>query len=221
MAIVAQFQPSPSPRPFSALKNEVAGFVKMPDDPEALNVAGNAIRSAIRHYNTKTWKWNLVYQDIVLVADGWNYDLSNQVKEPRYAELLDSNGYSVGRLRYQDPRTFLEDNYPVTAAGTPTVYTLMDHHQYGTLQVNIAPTATAIASTPTLRLWHYKRIQHPQADADNLNVPSEVEAGILWKAKAEIAMVFDPKKYELALNEHREQWKLLRADNSDEQHDWE
>lgn len=221
MPVVSVHTPSPGARTFGQLKNELARYVKMPTDSEALSVCGDAIVDAIRYYNAKTWKWNITYQDITLVVNTADYDLSSQVKEPRYAELLDASGNSVSRLKYQDPRSFLEWNFPITASGSPDCYTLMNNHATGTLTVNYAPTTDFITSYPTLRLWYYRRIQHPTADSDEIDVPSEAEGGIIWKAKALVTQVYDPKKVQLAEQEHAERWRLLRADNSDEQHDWE
>ena len=62
-----------------------------------LAVAADAIHDAIRFYNTKTWKWNLVYQDITLVQSQYDYSLDQTVKEPRHVEVWDTSMRVVGR----------------------------------------------------------------------------------------------------------------------------
>lgn len=221
MPVVSGYTPSPSARTFGELKAELARYIKMPTDPEALAVAGDCVLDAIRFYNTKTWKWGLVYLDITLVADNAEYDLLGDTKEPRYAELLDSANRAASRLRYQDPRSFLEANFPITSSGEASAYTLMNVHETGTLRLDTPPSAAFITTYPTLRFWYYRRIQHPAADGDVIDVPSEVEGGIVAKGKSLLCQIYDKARVGIAENEHAQRWQLIHRDNVMETRDWE
>jgi hypothetical protein len=90
-AIATNWSPSPGNKNFGKLKLEVARYILMPDDPEALDLAGDGITDALRFVNTMEWSWTLATDDITLVADTQDYQGPADFHKPRAAVFLDSN----------------------------------------------------------------------------------------------------------------------------------
>lgn len=216
------WSPSPGTRSFATLKTVVARYVLMPDDEEGLAVAGDGINDAIRELNLERWYWALVSQDLTLAADDSDYTLNTAFSMPRAAELLDSSSNPVRRMAFMDWKTFTMSYPKRDTSGSPEVYTIRNVHDDGLVQLSAPPSSSFVSSYPTLRVHYYKRIAILSGNADEIDVPSEVELYVTWSAKRYIAAIFDQNKLALADTMASRAWKALRRKNTIESDsDWD
>lgn len=204
---------TPAPRAFSTLKTDVARYVLLPNDTDALTVAADAINDAIHRLNTEIWQWNMTYQDISLSADTAEYSLSAAFKAPRHAHFLDVSGNYRASLDYWGPKSFDLEFPSITASGDPQGYTVYNHLDTGNITLTPAPSSAFVASYPTLRMRYYARTQKLANAADVLAVPAEVEPFILWQAKAYMAATYDPSKIGYAQGQAEQLFRALKRDN--------
>jgi hypothetical protein len=212
--VVGSSSPTPAVRAFSDLKNEVARYVKAPNDTDALAAAGSCINNAIRRLNTRAWQWSLTYQDITLAASDASYSLAAAFKAPRHAELLDSSGNAKMRLDWALPKNFLEQFEDRSTNGDPHAYTVLNFQDAGELLLSAPPSSSFVSAYPTLRLWYFPRLQVLAGDSDVMDeCPSEVELFVTWYAKAEMAATYDPGLASYAAGEWRSAWQALVRDD--------
>jgi len=213
---------TPGLRTFSSLKDEVARYVMGPDDTEVLAVAGMGINNALRRMNLRTWYWMLDYTDITLTASTADYNLPANFKAARNLWLLDSASAAAGQIGYLDPKTF-DLTYSVQGGttGSPCAYTVYSFLDTFQLSFNIPCSTAFIASYPTARLRFHARTPVLVNNTDTAALPSEAELYVLWYAKFETAMQFDPEKSRTAKSESEQVWQMLvRDDNEHHFHDW-
>ena len=219
--VVGSWSPSPSTRQRSTLTAEVARYVMLPNDTDAITVAADGINDAIRKYNTYLWQSSLTYQDITLVADTAGYDLSNPFNAPRHAELLDASGDPSSILSWMDPKTFGISYTDGSGSGSPQTYTCYNADADGVLSLNIAPDSSYVSAYPTLRLRYYAKVAYLSNAGDYFDGPSEVESFLCWHAKAYVASIYDPSKAAYADRKADEFWTLLKRREAVEQlKDW-
>ena len=221
VVVTGSASPTPGTSTFATLKSRVARYVLSPDSSDVTAIAADAIRDAVNEINTRRWNWNLVYQDVVLVADDADYDLATPFKGPFKAELLDSNNKCLGYLGWMDNHQFLREYSQRDTSGDPYHYTVENPHEYGQVVLSAPPSSSFVASYPTLRLWFYRRVQPQVYDSDLLDIPSEVESYIEWQAKAYLASEYDPSKLSYAQSRADRLWaKLQRDDVTNDLGDW-
>jgi hypothetical protein len=97
---------TPRTRTFGELKVMGARYVLLPQDTEALEVAGDGVKEGINKLNMRSWGFNLTYDDITFSADEEDYALSSGFKKPYHFELNDTSGNPSSRLYFRDPKTF-------------------------------------------------------------------------------------------------------------------
>ena len=216
------WQSTPPTDTLTTLQRAVAGYVLMPTDDEVLDTASLGIRRAIDRLNTRTWNWNLVYQDITFVAGTQEYTLQNQFKAPRNLELRRTDGTPYARLVFQPWGTFLkESNYNGTSSN-PECYTINNDNIYGTLRLDASPASSFVAQYPTGRLWYYKRVPYPETSNNSLNVPSEAVQYIQYAAEGLTADRYAPEKAQPAYMRAERAYRDLIADDCHgRQSDWE
>lgn len=209
VVVSGSFTPSPGTVACSVLEADIASYVNAPNSSRALAKAEDFIGVAVAKLNTVLWPWMIVYQDITLVADTSDYDLASAFLAPRKAELRDGNGFPVSLLTYSDPKTFSRDHYDRKTSGTSCTYTVENAHEYGTVTLDIPPSAGFVASYPTLRLRYYQKVQPCDGSVTSLNVPHEVAMWVSWYAKAQMAAHFDPPKVGAAQAMANDMWRQL------------
>lgn len=196
---------------------DVARFVRMPNDPEALDQCEECLKASIRKFNSVRWKFTYDFQDIPLVATQSDYTGVNAaLKDPRHLELVTAAGTPYRKLYYDEPDTFLNENQSRGQVSSPSRYTLIPAALK--IMLNKAPSAEFVAAYPNMRLWMWQRIQF-ETDGKLLATP-EVCDGILWEAKKRIASIRLPDRYSIAASEAAQAWKLLRRDDIDENPDF-
>lgn len=223
MAVVVggSYSPSPSARACTDLKADVASYVGATNAARALAKAEDFIGAAVGKLNTIQWPWMLVYVDLTLVADQIDYDLPTAFGSPRHAATLDTNGKIVGRLGFENMKTFSNENQDTRSSGNPSLYTAYNAHEYGTISLNVAPASSYIASIPTIRLWYFRKVQPCSGSTTALDVPHEVGEWVAWYAKALMAAHFDPPKVGEAKALANDFWNRLIAQKADiESGDW-
>jgi len=200
------------------MKDEVARYVQSPDDAEARRIAGDGLNEAIRELDARRWSWMETSHDITLSASTATYAVPANYKDTIWVEFLDSGGSRRGWLDYQDPITFLSDRKDDTSDGTPEICSVVNSYDSAVLTLDV-PVSSSFASTyPTLRHYYWARVQIMVADSDTVNVPTEVESFILWKAKAYMAAVYDTSKYQIAEGKAEIAMGRLRADDVQQGH---
>lgn len=212
---------TPQARPFSELKRDVASYVQMPDQAEALVAAGVGINNAIRTLNSRTWNWSLTYTDITLASGTFDYTLPNDFKAVRHIELLNSSGDVTQRIGYMNYKEFLQDFQGSTDSVSPTIATVINAKNSLIISLNYAPGAGFVSASPTMRVRYFKRLPLLVDASDRPDVYGEVENFLTWSAKAYVASVFDPAKYTIAKREAAEVFADLKRDDlTTGYHDW-
>lgn len=194
--------------PFNQMQSQVASYVQLPDDPEALGDAGLAINNGIRsRINGRTWKkYLLATQTITLAADTSTYSLESNFKDPRSAYFLNSSSKRKGRCRYKHWRVFDLEHPYAEVSGNPAWYTVRDDTRK--VELDVAPTATFVTVNPSLFLRYHSRMAVLRGSECMSGVPSEFENMILWYAKFEMAATYAPGKAQQAFS----MWQRLEAD---------
>jgi hypothetical protein len=212
---------TPANRQFSALKTEVARYVKAPGSTEVTGVAGDAINDGVRRMNTRPWEFTLDSVEVTLVADQKEYSLEADLKLPRHMELLDSSDVSERRLQFVPLKHFLSVFTDRKGSGDLRAYTIINPHNHGQLTFDRAPTASFVAKYPKVRFWFYRYIQTLTTATDTLAVPNEAEHVILWAAKEYIAEMYgSQQQIEVAHRHYKEAWEELKKQHRRDDTDW-
>jgi len=215
------WSPTPIGETFGAIQKAVAGYVLMPTDDEALDVAAQGIRRAIDRMNTRNWNWALTYSTITFVAGTQEYGLDQAFKAPRNFALRDVAATDVGRLSYLPWGSFLKE-CQWEGSGTPTYYSANNVNYFGVIRLDVAPSASFVATYPTGRLWFHRRVQYPSATGTSLDVPSEAVAYIQAAAEGYTADRFAVAKARDAYTRAEAMMlALIRDDCHGQQTDWE
>ena len=219
--VASTVSPTPKNSSLGELKKQVARYVKMPNDPEALSIAADAINDGIRELNLRVWYWGLTYQDITLVAEQADYSTNQDFKAGFWAEFLKSNGDPGGGCAQYDPDTFWKTYPRSTQSGKPCAYTVINHTDTSTLSLNKKPNSAFVNEYPTLRLRYFRRHQLLTQDGDRIVGPSEAELFLSWYAKWILATTFDPQLAVLAERQKEITWRKLRVDDNEHHfHNW-
>ena len=216
--VAASWSPSPGVLNLAALRKVVARYVGLPDDDEALEHATDGINDGISKLNSKTWKWTQVFQDITLVLDQYDYNLSSNVKDPSALLKIDTDSEFAGRLEFKRPKTFNVE-HSVSSSGTPTIYTAYNIHEFGTISLNRSPNQAFIDNYPTLRFFYYRRVPTLSAASEQPDIPNEAERFLRWYGRAEVASLHAPQKFDEATAMWRDAWRDLRSQEA-EDGDW-
>jgi len=215
------WSPTPIGETFGAIQKAVAGYVLMPTDDEVLDCAAQGIRRAIDRMNTRNWNWALTYSTITFVAGTQEYGLDQAFKAPRNFALRDSATTDVGRLSYLPWGSFLKE-CQWEGTGNPTYYSANNVNYFGVIRLDVAPSASFVATYPTGRLWFHRRVQYPSATGTSLDVPSEAVAYIQAAAEGYTADRYAVTKARDAyMRSERMMMDLIRDDCHGQQTDWE
>jgi hypothetical protein len=223
MAITPGNQTSQTPanQLFSAMKTEVARFVKSPNSTEVKGVAGDGINDAVRRLNSRIWEWNFTSEEISLVADQKEYDVHDTIKLPRHLEFLNSSDVAQGRILYMPPKEFLIRFPDRTGSGEPRFYTILNPRNYGQMTFNQAPSASWVAKYPKVRHWYYRYLQTLSGDSDTLAVPNDVERVVLWSAKQYVAELYgNAQQISIATMRYAEGWSEMKKQHRRDDTDW-
>lgn len=213
--VAAPTAQTPTNKSFGTLKREVADFVRSPDDPEALEIAGIGINNAIRKLNNRIWWWTVAYQDIALVQGRMDYSLSSDFKRSMIIERIKSDGHTDGKIRYYNPEEFEEIFRTSGSSGQPAGATIFNAQVSPKLSLDVGPSSSFVEKYPTLRHRYYKKLSILSGDQQVVDVPSEVELFLTWYGREEACAVYRPQLFSLARSEREEVWRELVADNSE------
>lgn len=216
-AVSGSYAQSPGTSTLSQLKSEVCRYVKAPNDTDALAVAHDGIKEAIRRINMRSWQWMLTSDDITLTAGTADYTMQSTFKAPRSAELLDSSDRTVGFLSYEDPKNFDLLHPDRDTSSWSTHYTIRNIKETG--QVTLAPTpdASFVSSYPTVRFRYYKFVSLPSAEDDRIGVPVWIEPVVSWWAKMYVAIMYQPELAQFAKNIFYETWQAAVAEDREQE----
>lgn len=223
MAITPGNQTSQTPANtlFSALKTEVARFVKAPNSAEVLGVAGDGINDGVRRLNSRIWEWNFTSEEISFVADQKEYDVDDTVKLPRHVEYLNTSDVAQGRILYMPVKQFLLSFPDRTGSGEPRFYTVLNPRNYGQMTFNQAPSASWLAKYPKARHWFYRYTQTLSTATDTLAVPNDVERVIVWAAKQYVAELYGSSdQVAIATRNYKEAWNEMKKQHRRDDTDW-
>jgi hypothetical protein len=185
---LAGFPQSGNNRTRAEIISEIASFYGGEDRPTIRLRAAKSWESAIREYNTWLWRFNRVTVDIPLAspspANSDTYDLPTDFGEPNRAKLVNADGHEedyVNWVPFEEWLVFFPDR--TSPSSLPLFYTAQNIHQTG--KVTIYPRVST-PQWPTLRLYYFRRILIPAGDSERLNVPLEVDEGILQLGQAKM-----------------------------------
>ena len=216
------WSPTPGFETLSFICKMAAGYVLMPDDDEANEIAQAGVRRAIDKLNTRRWNWALTYQDITFTAGTREYTLDTSFKAPRRLMILDTSSNESSRLSYLPWTTFINDILPVNSTqGTPSLYSVANANDTGTLTLEVIPSTAWVAAYPTGRLWYYRRVQYPTQASSVIAAPSEVVPYVQEFSSGFVADRYAPEKASPAYVRAAAHWREIVKDDNDIYPDWE
>ena len=217
----SDWSPTPGVETLGTLTKAVTGYVGLPTDDEATEVAVACIRRAIDKINMQRWHWAYSYQDIQFVVGTVEYGAEPDMKAPRKCTLIDTDNLEAGILRYYPWAEFLE-RLSYIGAQDPCEYSLSNLHDVGTITLNGTVSAAWVAKYPTMRLWYYRRVLYPSAPSDVVDVPSEFNLYLSEYAKGCVAETYNaPVKAQSAYLRAEMALRDLIRDDNEIQPDWE
>jgi len=206
---------TPRARTFSELKRDVASYVMMPDQGEALVAAGVGLNNAIRKLNARAWKWSITYTDITLAAGTYDYTLPNDFKDVYAMSYLDTSGNPSDHLGYMQAKEFEQTFKSSAVQVSPSVATVINAKSSLILSLNYAPNADFIASKPTARVRYFKRLPILVSESDRPDVYGEVENFLTWSGRTYVSSIYDPAKMKHAQLETAMAFQDLVADDNE------
>ena len=210
---------------FGGLKKSVAGYVQGASLTAVLSDAGVAINSAISKINTSTWHWLNKQTTLTPTADSKTMTIPADFKKPRSLMRLDSNSKEQGRITFQIPELFLGSEWDDSTSGDPSHYTVRNPSDDRLLTLNVPVSSGFLTLFPTLRLTYYARLLHFAGDGNtlgDLEAPPEMAEFLEWYAKWKVASTRGSGTQISAANTAwKELWRDLRADDFDEQTDYQ
>lgn len=220
--------PTPAVRALSALQAEIGNYILAPDDTTLKATFVDYLNDGLDRLSTRErWPWLLTSENITLVADTASYELvTPTAKKIRHVHLLITGDKERGLLPFRDPKTFMLDFPDRSVSGDPECYTVFNMIADGKIDLSVPPSAGFIGIYPKLKVRMLKRMLRfsSGSTSDTLTTlgggPKELEAFIVWHAKAQAASVHDPAKAQYALGRAEIMWKALVADSNTEA-DWD
>lgn len=210
---------TPGTRSFASLKKTAARYVRLPDDDEALEVAGEVVNDGIASLNLRTWRWGVTTQTVTFVAGTSEYTLAAAFSSPQRFLLNNASGQTLSRLLYKMPEIFDRDIPDRTSTGDPTFYTAFTT---STLTLDTIPSTSFVAQYPTGTLRYYRRFQKLTEGGAVLDVQSEMELYVIRYAQAELAAIYAPTLHSIAVRERDRLWDLMVAKDGEQiATDWE
>lgn len=139
--------------------------------------AGKSLDGAVRRFNDILWKFNVVEQDVTLVASTDEYDLDTPFRAPLRSYILDSNSKRRGAIDYIDyPEWLVISSWDSTGTSTaPCNYTIRNTHRESKVIYN---PLGATLKYPTVHHVYYTSIRLGPGQGDRLNVPDDVEESL-------------------------------------------
>lgn len=209
---------------FSVLQRDVASYVKLPTDTEALGLAGSGLNDGIANIiNSRSWAFQMKTSDFTLVADTNAYPVPSDFRENRNVSLLNTAGEIAHSVGYYDPKTndrrFQRGTGTSVINGIPQNYTITDPYPSGIIRFDRTPDASAVATYPQGQLMYYGRVPELVNDTDTMEVPPEVESLILWYAKSYLAAIFAQDQVDFAEARWQPLYNQLKRDERIN-HDW-
>ena len=160
-------------RTFGECKTELARPYNA-DDETTLAIAGEALNSAVRAYNRFLWPWEVLTQNITVVAGTDAYALDTPFKKPLSLYFTQS-GRKWKRIAYEPYDSFVQ-NYWIKSDGSPVMYTLRNEFETGQLTVWPRPI-----SGDTMQLDYYRNTPSLQRDETPFEMPEyALEAMMQW-----------------------------------------
>lgn len=211
---------TPPAKTYDEAVAEVANFVKVPasSGTKGYTLAQGKIKNAINWFNQRPWSFMLTKEDLTAAAGDVDLVMTaTTMRAPLAAFYLDTSDKKTSRrLIYLPPDAFAEaQDLSLTGDGWPRYYTAHNISDDLTIYLDRAPSAGFASQYPKLRLRFHRLLQVPASGATKLDIPSYAEPALLWRAKYEIALDFDPDKAVLAERESLRAWALLE-DREDE-----
>jgi hypothetical protein len=209
---------------FSTLQRDVASYVKLPTDTEALGIAGSGINDAINNVvNSRSWEWQKKTYNFALTANDNTYPVPTDFREPRNLSILNVAGEVAREVGYTDPkihdRAFQRGTGDDIRTGIPTNYTIDDPYPSGIIRFDRTPDANTVSTYPSGALMYYGRVPELTSATDTMEVPPEVESLILWYAKSYVAAIFASDQVRYAENRWQPLYNQLKRDGRQSK-DW-
>ena len=217
----SDWSPVPGVETLGTLTKQVTGYVGLPTDDEATEVAVACIRRAIDKINMRRWNWTIAYQDIQFVVGTAEYGAEPDMKAPRKFVLIGTDDLEAGLLTYIPWSEFV-DRLSYEATTHPCEYSLSNLHANGVITLNGTVASDWVAQYPTARLWYYRRVLYPSAASDVVDVPSEFNLYLSEYAKGCVAETYNaPGKAQSAYVRAELAMRDLIRDDNEIQPDWE
>lgn len=204
---------------FATLQRDVASYVKLPADNEALGIAGSGINDAINSVvNVRNWSWQVTTSGFQLLAGDNTYPVPTDFRAQRNVSLLNTAGEIARRVAYEDPKLFdtkfSQGSASAISAGTPNNYTITDPYPSGVIRFDATPNQATIDTYPSGQIMYYSRVSELTSDTDALSVPPEVESMILWYAKSYLAAIFASDQVKFAESRWQPLYRQLKRNES-------
>ena len=161
---------------FAQAKTRVATALGGQGDSNILILAGYAIQAAIRYISAKRdWNWTMqAASDITIVAGTSDYALPTDFKKAHSVRIDSLRPLAFIDLRYFNRVDYLQDNQPSMG------YTTLSYGSPRLTYIRLVPTPSVGG---TLKVFYYRNIEMPSADATTLDIPAVYENMIVWFAK--------------------------------------
>jgi len=187
---------------FAEAKISIARVAGDHGDVDAREIAGDALKAAIRDWNTEH-NWEFKYREEPAYAlDAESTDIAIEgLKKVHTVQTLEPR---MQKLTFMRSRTFVWAVGDHAETGEPTHYSIIENSNQNTIRVWPTPTETT-----TLYVRYYEEIAEPSQDEDVIDVPTRFLNGLLALAKYHYLIDKDTENPRLSVYETLSA-KLLR-----------
>ncbi len=219
VGVIRTTQYAPGLTPLAELEEEVLSFVAVNPDSENRTHVRRILNRAIDKVNSRNWIHLTGTQNVTLVADQLEYDMSSRVRRPRTCTRLDSSDDRCGVIGYK-PLVIMEREHQNTEqSGNPCYYSYREDTRKW--MFNVPPSSTFVSQYPKMQMAFHARIPHLVYPTDVISAPPEFAAFVVARGKSQMAMQRSPRLHRHASVDEREAWFLLTGDDMDTQTDWD
>ena len=171
-------------------------------------IAGDAIRAAIRDWNTEhNWEFKFREDPSYTLASG---DQDIEVDGLKKVHTLRRTGDAKGVLQFYRMRTIDYSLRDQSSVGIPTVYTVIENPTQNVVRVYPVPETDT-----DFHVSYYEEIQEPSDDDDEIDVPTRFLNALLARAKYHYLMDKDSENIRLQLYDTLSSTLLRKAIRDD------
>lgn len=193
---------------FSDAKISVARVAGDQGDEDAREIAGDALKAAIRDWNTdNNWEFKFMEEPAIVLAAGETDITLPGIKK---IHTFRSTDPEVGTLTFKRLRTLHWTQRDMSQTGTPIIYTVIEQGDQPIIRVFPTPTVDT-----TFYIAYFAEIAEPEDGEDIIDVPNRYLNGLLSRAKYLYLIDKDTENARLSVYEALSERLLKRAVRDD------